>query len=136
VGVDGSPNSLAALTWAARQAAGRGVPLIAVHAWLAAIPLPFGEAPGEITQALEDQAHSVLAESIESVRADLPAGLDLRCAVMPASPTHALLAQCRECDLLVVGARGHGGFAELLLGSVSHQCMLHSTTPVAIIRQS
>ncbi|WP_462188662.1 MULTISPECIES: universal stress protein [unclassified Frankia] len=137
VGVDGSPNALSALAWAAGEAALRGVPLIAVHAWLAAIPLPFAEAPGEITQALEDQARAVLDESIAGVRdrGQLPAGLDLRAVVVPASATQALIVKGRECDLVVVGARGHGGFAELLLGSVSHQCMLHCPTPVAIIRQ-
>lgn len=137
VGVDGSPNALSALAWAAGEAALRGVPLIAVHAWLAAIPLPFAEAPGEITQALEDQARAVLDESIAGVRdrGQLPAGLDLRAVVLPASATQALIVKGRECDLVVVGARGHGGFAELLLGSVSHQCMLHCPTPVAIIRQ-
>ncbi|MCM3925830.1 universal stress protein [Frankia sp. AiPs1] len=135
VGVDGSPNSLAALIWAAEEADRRGVALIAVHAWLAAIPLPFAEAPGEITQALEEQARAALDEAVATVHDALPAGLELRRRVVPDSPTQALLAAGRECDLVVVGARGHGGFAELLLGSVSHQCMIHSPTPVAIIRR-
>ncbi|SNQ50809.1 Universal stress protein UspA-like protein [Frankia canadensis] len=135
VGVDGSPNSLAALEWAAAEADQREVGLLVVHAWLAAIPLPFAEAPGELTQALEEQATTVLDDAVAQVRADLPAGLDLQRRVVPNSPTQALLAAGRECDLVVVGARGHGGFAELLLGSVSHQCMLHCPVPVAIIRR-
>jgi nucleotide-binding universal stress UspA family protein len=135
VGVDGSPNSLAALRWAAAEADRRAVGLLVVHAWLSAIPLPFAEAPGELTQTLEEQATATLDDAVTQVRASLPAGLDLRRRVVPSSPTHALLTAGRECDLIVVGARGHGGFAELLLGSVSHQCMLHSPVPVAIIRQ-
>ncbi|WP_261566102.1 universal stress protein [Frankia gtarii] len=134
VGVDGSPNSLAALVWAAAEADRRGVALIAVHAWLAAIPFPFAEAPGEIIQALEEQAQATLDDAIVEVHDALPARLDLRRRVVPDSPAQALLAAGRECDLVVVGARGHGGFAELLLGSVSHQCMIHSTASVAIIR--
>ncbi|THJ45338.1 universal stress protein [Candidatus Frankia alpina] len=135
VGVDGSPNSLAALVWAAAEADRRGVTLIAVHAWLAAIPFPFAEAPGEIIQALEEQAQATLNDAIAEVRDALPARLDLRRRVVPDSPVQALLAAGRECDLVVVGARGHGGFAELLLGSVSHQCMIHSAASVAIIRR-
>jgi nucleotide-binding universal stress UspA family protein len=134
-GVDGSPNSLAALVWAAEEADRRGVGLLVVHAWLAAIPLPFAEAPGEITQELEEQARAALDAAIARVRTELPADLDIRRRVVPNSPTQALLTAGRESDLVVVGARGHGGFAELLLGSVSHQCMIHSPVPVAIIRQ-
>ncbi len=136
VGVDGSPNSLAALTWAAAEAVRRGVSLLAVHAWLVALPLPFAAAPGEITQELEDQAQAGLDEALARVRPRLPAGLDVQRRVVPCSPTQALLAAGREADLIVVGARGHGGFTELLLGSVSHQCMIHSPVPVAIIRRA
>ncbi|MCK9893210.1 universal stress protein [Frankia sp. AgB32] len=135
VGVDGSPNSLAALGWAAAEADQRGVALIAVHAWLVALPLPFAASPGEITQDLEDQAQASLDETLARVRPALPAGLDVQRRVVPSSPTQALLTAGREADLIVVGARGHGGFTELLLGSVSHQCMIHSPVPVAIIRR-
>ncbi|CAO5183202.1 Universal stress protein UspA-like protein [Frankia sp. AiPs1] len=134
VGVDGSPNSLAALVWAAAEADQRGVELIAVHAWLAALPVPFAEAPVDITQALGDQAGAVLERAITAVRDALPAGLEPQRRILPCSPSQALLATGQDGDLVVVGARGHGGFAELLLGSVSHQCMIHSTVPVAIIR--
>ncbi|MCK9874946.1 universal stress protein [Frankia sp. Ag45/Mut15] len=134
VGVDGSPNSLAALVWAAAEADLRGVELIAVHAWFAALPVPFAATPVEITQVLGDQAATVLDEAIARVHDELPAGLRPQRRTVPCSPSQALLAAGKECDLVVVGARGHGGFAELLLGSVSHQCMIHSAVPVAIIR--
>ncbi|MCK9932942.1 universal stress protein [Frankia sp. Mgl5] len=161
VGVDGSPNSLAALRWAAVTAALRGAPLHVIHSWLAAVPLPLAETSGEIVQALEGQARAVLDESIEQVLGPIPGGepgkpaepggtepavlrlaapapgsgeIDVCRQLIPASATRALLEASHDADLLVVGARGKGGFAELLLGSVSHQTMLHSAAPVAIIR--
>ncbi|WP_018502373.1 universal stress protein [Parafrankia discariae] len=179
VGVDGSPNSLAALLWAAVAAALRGAPLHVVHGWLAAVSLPFAETSGEIVRAIEGQAQAVLDESVEQVlgpftgdgpgeagkpgesgepgkpgepgrpagpagsgaavlRFDAPAPgsgkIEVCRQLVPASATRALLEASRDADLLVVGARGKGGFAELLLGSVSHQTMLHSAAPVAIIR--
>ncbi|CUU57672.1 Nucleotide-binding universal stress protein, UspA family [Parafrankia irregularis] len=141
VGVDGSPNSLAALRWAASEAALRGAPLHVVHAWLAAIPLPFAESSAEILPALEDQARHVLDESIEAALGTSETTdtrkvreIDVHKLLVAASATRALLDASRDADLLVVGARGKGGFAELLLGSVSHQTMLHSAAPVAIVR--
>ncbi|MEX5637052.1 universal stress protein [Parafrankia sp. FMc2] len=142
VGVDGSPNSLAALRWAADEAVLRGAPLHVVHAWLAAVPLPFAETSGDIVAALEDQARAMLDDSIAQVIGaaagpgqDGPAAPtpSVRRVLVAASATRALLEESRDADLLVVGARGRGGFAELLLGSVSHQTMLHATAPVAII---
>ena len=49
-------------------------------------------------------------------------------------PAPALLAAARGADLLVLGSRGHGGFADLLLGSVSLQCAHHASCPVVIVR--
>lgn len=134
VGVDGSPNSLAALEWAGGEAQRRGVGLIAVYGWQAALPVPFAEAPAELTQVMADQAEIMVKDALVRVGPRLPAGLQVARRVMPCSPAQALLASGREAALLVVGARGHGGFTELLLGSVSHQCMIHSPVPVAIIR--
>ncbi|WP_242425085.1 universal stress protein, partial [Frankia sp. EI5c] len=163
VGVDGSPNSLAALRWAADEAALRGAPLHVVHAWLAAVPLPFAETSSDILQTLEEQARVVLDDSIEEVlgtasgstvpdeRGGQPAEggdptgrarsappgastIEIHRLLVAATATRALLEESREAELLVVGARGKGGFAELLLGSVSHQTMLHSAAPVAIVR--
>jgi nucleotide-binding universal stress UspA family protein len=52
--------------------------------------------------------------------------------VVEGAPGAVLVAESRDADLLVVGSRGHGGFAQLLLGSVSQQCAHHAECPVVI----
>lgn len=59
---------------------------------------------------------------------------DIHPVVVSDGPTVALLRESLNAQLLVVGGRGRGGFTELALGSVSHQCVLHAACPVAIVR--
>ena len=62
-----------------------------------------------------------------------PGGVDIERRVVVGAPGAVLVAESREADLLVVGSRGHGGFAGLLLGSVSQQCAHHAACPVVIV---
>lgn len=78
---------------------------------------------------LEAQALAVIDETIGTV----PQGIDVERIVTPESPAAALQRIGRGADLIVVGSRGRGGFAGLLLGSVSQQIVRHSSCPVVVI---
>ena len=61
-------------------------------------------------------------------------GVEIERRVVEGAPGAVLVEESRGADLLVVGSRGHGGFAGLLLGSVSQQCAHHAECPVVIVR--
>lgn len=136
VGVDGSATSLAALEFAAAEAAVRRAELLALHTW-------FGKLPHEEEQELpliydaEDvqlaQARK-LAEWLAPVRDRFPA-VTVRERVEHGRAARALVTASAAAQLVVVGARGLGGFAGLLLGSVSQAVLHHAGCPVAIIRE-
>jgi nucleotide-binding universal stress UspA family protein len=132
VGVDGSDLSLAALRWAAHAAAVRGVPLRVVHAWGGYDPM-YAEVLVGAQGSLVRQAEEVLAQAVKLGLDEAPR-LPVESVVSPDSAMRALLRESREAQLLVVGDRGHGGFSRLLLGSVSHQCVLHADCDVAVVR--
>lgn len=137
VGLDGSPESKAALAWALEDARLRGATLRVVTAWTA--PDAYvGDTPAPMRPELEEALRGVGDRVIEDALAEVLKGSDAavpieRC-VVPAPPAGALLAAAADADLLVVGSRGLGGFAGLLLGSVSQQVAHHAPCPVAIVR--
>jgi nucleotide-binding universal stress UspA family protein len=130
VGVDGSEQSKLALRWAVRIAATTSASIDAVTAWH--FPVSFGWGytsdvwdPGtDATKCLEDTIDEVFGT-------ERPAGL--RLLVRQGLPAKVLLDESRQATMLVVGSRGHGGFAGLLLGSVSANCAEHATCPVLVI---
>jgi nucleotide-binding universal stress UspA family protein len=134
VGVDGSDGSRAAVRWAGSEARLRGVPLVAVEAWEFS-PLIFA---ADVPMALDDLRSSVVDHLHDLVEDELGpesarGGLMVTEMVVEQAPVPALLGQCERDDILVVGSRGRGGFAGLLLGSVSHQLASHAPCPVVII---
>lgn len=130
VGVDGSPMALAALSWAAEEARSRQTGLRLVHAWRPPIRFPAPLPDDPMTRDAEARASATLSEAVRSVAGIAPVE-----ALLTTDPAaNALLHEAEHCDLLVVGARGHGGFAGLLLGSVSQRCAEHARCPVAVIR--
>ena len=134
VGVDGSDGSLAALRWAGDEAQQRGASLHVVHAWLA----PYvGDISGMAAIASGQDAFEVAARQVldQSVEAAGPALTDLPVdrALVHGDAASTLLSAAADAELLVVGARGHGGFIGLLLGSVSSQCTHHAPCPVVIV---
>ena len=135
VGVDASESSRRALAWALREGALRGDPVEVVAAWsfLDQTPLTGREFDPEFDQAAADGA---LASLVEGVQGSDPsfASVDVRLNAACDLPAHALLQAGERADLVVVGARGVGGFEGLLLGSVSQQVVHHSTVPVVVVR--
>jgi nucleotide-binding universal stress UspA family protein len=135
VGVDGSQANEPAIAYAFDAAALRRLPLLAVHAWWLDVPDRVGlswlseESMGRIAQ--EQQA--LLAEALSGWSEKYP-DVVVRRDVSRQRPVDALLACARSADLVVVGSRGHGGFAGLVLGSVS-QALLHRThsCPVVVV---
>jgi nucleotide-binding universal stress UspA family protein len=134
VGLDGSPGSLAALSWAAREARLRGATLEVVVAWKYPMPvLLFPAAPDPPSvKTLRTEAKELTEHALTKVADDV-AGVDIERRVVEGTPAEVLLGRLVEADLLVVGSRGLGGFRGLLLGSVSQQCVLHATRPVVVV---
>jgi len=131
VGVDGSNQSREALLWAAHQAEVSGAQLDVVMTWErinpdAWIPHdPPGSDPLGVTRrAVERFTNEVLGEH--------PL-LDVRTRAFEGPPAQVLIREAEGADLLVVGNRGHGGFAGLLLGSVSLHCATHARCPVVVV---
>ncbi len=137
VGVDGSEHSRQALQWAAAQAVAQQAELEAIICWhypvLAADGFSGAVVPIDV-EALKDNARQTLDQAIDAALPDDAARAAIVRTVVEGSPGHALVEASTGADLLVVGSRGHGGFAGLLLGSVGAQCVHHAHCPVTVIR--
>lgn len=135
VGVDGSANNATAIALAFEEAHLRRIGLTAVHAYRLPIPdrsLALDVLAGEGgVQVLEDDARLMLAQVIGPWADEYP-DVDVRETVVQSPPANALIEQSRAADLLVVGTRGRGGFAGLLLGSVSQAVIHHAGCPVLV----
>lgn len=133
VGVDGSSENDDALRWANEEARRRGAALDVVHAWeLPALGDPVGMAAADPVVFLHAAEHR-LSSVVDLTLGDHP-GVEVRQTVVNGEPVRTLLDRAAGADLLVVGSHGRGGFAGLLLGSVSRACLSHAPCPVAVIR--
>jgi nucleotide-binding universal stress UspA family protein len=132
VGVDGSEPSKAALRWALDEARLRGATLRVVYAW----SLRYVTAAGIAVPGVDpEQVRADGEEMLDSLLGELPVdGLDVERVAIEGGPASVLVEAAEGAELLVVGSRGHGGFAGLLLGSVSQQCAHHAPCPVVIVR--
>jgi nucleotide-binding universal stress UspA family protein len=135
VGVDGSRPADAALDWAVAEARSRRVPLRIVHAFVWPLfkvrlgPSPYGPPEG----GLRAQAEHVLTEAAERAR-EAASDLEVEARLRTGLPAAVLLAEGADAELIVLGCRGLGGFAGLLVGSVSGQVAEHATRPVVVLR--
>lgn len=133
VGVDASPNSEAALGFAFESASRRGMPLKAVHAWHLGVPdtmaLPWLDQ--ETVDSIDAAEQTLLTDAVERWSEKFP-DVSVTTVVSKAPPVDAMIAQAHAGDLLVVGSRGRGGFAGLVLGSVS-QGLLHRPRPCPLV---
>jgi nucleotide-binding universal stress UspA family protein len=133
-GVDGSASSVEALRWAVRQAEQAGSTVEAVIAWqypAAAIGFGWGAIADETDYS--ELAAKTVAEAI-SQAVDPNSHVRVRPVVMHGHPAQVLTDYAADGDLLVLGSRGHGGFAGAVLGSVSQHCTHYATCPVVVIR--
>jgi nucleotide-binding universal stress UspA family protein len=128
-GVDGSEQSMAALQWAVDEARLRHGKVRAITAW------HYPPVPSTVEDSGSNDsfhvAERVQAEALKSVAAE---GVDIEGMLIRDTAASALLDAARDADLLVVGSRGHGGFAGLRLGSVSSQLVHHAPCPVLVVR--
>ncbi len=139
VGVDGSDHSRLALGWALREAAQRHEPLTV----LSVRPAPVRPAtdiywavPDLPAGAFDEEAErKILQQFVDKVASETAASVpDISIVVERGDPAEELIRASRDAGLLVVGSRGSGGFARLLLGSVSSKVVHHAACPVVVIR--
>jgi nucleotide-binding universal stress UspA family protein len=134
VGIDGSAAADAALVFAIEEAKLRQLPLRIVCAW----EIPAIEYAGasfmptpDLASSAEHEADEVLARAAAIVGAE--SGIHVETAAVHGHPATVLVEQASDATLLVLGARGHGALATLVLGSVSKAVVHHCTVPLAII---
>lgn len=135
VGIDGSESSNAALQWALDEAGVRDATIKAVRVWR----MPYvGDFAGPAVATIDPNeladANRELLDSTVDAALVTRTGMTVERVVRDGSPAAELAAEAKDADLLVVGSRGRGGFAELMLGSVSHQLAAHAPCPVVIVR--
>lgn len=135
VGVDGSEGSRRALAWAIGEATARRARLEAVMVW----SYPHGSAMGLSsaidTEKLAEGTRYSLAKAVAQVAGPSPT-VRIEPVVLEGDPSQVLCRLSGEADLLVIGSRGRGGFAGLLMGSVSTKCAHHSSCPVVIVPEA
>lgn len=128
VGIDGSESSIGALRLAVELAASLGAQVEALSVWqpyygTVEMPMPI--------ENLEKKAREAMATALSSID---PGDVEITEGVVEGDPATVLIHRSSNADMLVVGTRGRGGFAGLLLGSVSQRCAQQASCPVLVAR--
>jgi nucleotide-binding universal stress UspA family protein len=133
VGVDGSPESVKALSWAIEEARLRGLGVRVIYAF-PALRTWFGNTAHEYYPQVEKEAASMFDKTLAAGPA--MDDLDVERAVEPGNPSEVLVNESRGASLLVLGSHGQGSFPGMLLGSVSTHCVHQAHCPVVVVRSS
>lgn len=134
VGIDDSPGSDEALMWGVEESMRVGAEIELIHAW--SYPYANGRHHGS------DPRHEMRLDAMRTLEAaelrvkGFCEHLRVHSIVSEESPAKAIIDAGRDADLIVVGTRGRGGFASLVLGSVSRTVLQHATVPVVLVRSS
>jgi nucleotide-binding universal stress UspA family protein len=140
VGVDGTDPARTALRWALAEARVRGARVVAVHVWSYAATIPPADALDpvmpvpvlEVTESVEKGAAALVDAEIEAVSEEAE-GLAIEKRAVEGSPAEALARVAEGADLLVLGTKGHGGLAGLLIGSVTQSMAHHPPCPLVLV---
>jgi nucleotide-binding universal stress UspA family protein len=130
VGIDGSTDGRRALDWAVAEAQRNHMQLLLVHGIEVGVAASSPYGTGVVLEQLEQAGRELVDEEVARVRA---LGLDVDGRVEVGSAAYALIEASKHSAMLVVGTRGHGGFAGLLLGSVSAACTHHAHCPTMVV---
>lgn len=149
VGVDGSAGSDRALRWALAEARLRDSNVRVVHVYEPArlplteaglgaaggmaVPAVFTEGRDQLRRPVDTEARNLIEGALERADDDATDGIEVERAAIEGPAAQTLIEAARDAELLVLGSRGRGGFAGLLLGSVSQQCAQHPPCPVVIL---
>ena len=135
VGVDGSESSHKAMAWAAAEAADHGAELVVLNVWEHTLLPPAGSVSVS-ERYVPDPSQRTTDDLLQVIREEL--GEDppvlVNSQVKQGRPAKVLIEESAGADLLVVGKRGHGGFAGLVLGSVSQHVAAYAKCPVTVVR--
>ncbi len=137
VAYDGSESSRLALTWGLGAGRAHGLEVLVVHAVDEAARVGDGLAAGGYTgsarQMIHDSVDELLVEAADTARLEFPT-VSLETHVVYGAAVPGLLDLIADAEMCVVGSRGRGGFAGLLLGSTSVELTAHATCPIVVVR--
>jgi nucleotide-binding universal stress UspA family protein len=134
VGVDGSPGSALALEWAMHHAARRQAALTVLSVYQAVESPWTGNATAMFANASDiEQIRHSSEEMVAKAASTMPDPPKVTVKVVTGFPAAELISESEDAELVVVGSRGAGGFARLLVGSVSNQVVHHAKCPIAVI---
>jgi nucleotide-binding universal stress UspA family protein len=137
VGVDGSEHSVDALRWAAEEARLRGATLKVVASFATPIMSTGYEVAVPDPSDLAAASNTMLGAAIDTIREEgVLDGVDVVTEALEGHAGEQLIRLSADADLLVVGARGHGGFLGLLMGSVTTYVVNHAVCPVVVVRSA
>jgi len=133
VGVDGSSASQSALRWAAAEAAANNAELVVIHAYDWRVLGARAQIGGAYADVARSMATTLMETAVDQARALAPE-VNVRGETVLGAAGPTLVTASETFDLTVLGSRGRGGFASLLLGSVSQHVATHADGPVVVVR--